>query len=101
MDGHSVQVRDQCFELMRKNELFHLKTGGSTTFLGVDYGALLHTQREITMERLMYMRDSGVFKGLLTVNTMEQYLTTSAVFECMSLFDHSLSIKAGVHFHLW
>ncbi|BBN04025.1 acyl-CoA oxidase [Marchantia polymorpha subsp. ruderalis] len=101
MDGHSVEVRDQCFELMRKNELFHLKTGGSTTFLGVDYGALLHTQREITMERLMYMRDSGVFKGLLTVNTMEQYLTTSAVFECMSLFDHSLSIKAGVHFHLW
>ncbi|KAL3683937.1 hypothetical protein R1sor_001959 [Riccia sorocarpa] len=100
MDGHHVELRDKVFGLMRKDKLFHLKTVRDTTYLSADYGDTLSEQREKTLQRVLYLRDSGMFKGAVT-NSPEQFLNTSAVFECMALFDHSLSIKAGVHYHLW
>lgn len=101
LDGHDIELRDKIYDLMRKSKLFHYKTVGDITYLQADYGDSLATQREITFERLLYFKEAGLFKDSLTNATPEQQLRTSAFFECLANFDHSASIKAGVHIHLW
>lgn len=101
LDGHDVELRDRIYDLMRKSELFHYKTVGDLTYLQVNYGEPLATQRDLTFERLLYFKEEGLFKGCLTNATPEQQLQTSAFFEVLAIFDHSASVKAGVHIHLW
>jgi acyl-CoA oxidase len=101
MDGHDLELRDELYNLMRKNTLFHLKTVGDLTYMQPDYGLPLDTQRELTMDRVLYFKDEGLFKGSLTNATPEQQLQTSVLLEVLAMFDHSSSIKAGVHIHLW
>lgn len=53
------------------------------------------------MKRIAYLLDRGVFRGWLTGNGPEQELRNLAMQEVIAMYDHSLSIKIGVHFFLW
>lgn len=101
MDGHDVELRDKVFDLMRQSKLFHYKTVGDLTYLQANYNDSLDTQRQLTMDRLVYFKEHGLFKGCLTNATPEQQMQTSAFFECLALFDHSSYVKVGVHIRLW
>ncbi|CAM6085229.1 unnamed protein product [Calypogeia fissa] len=101
MDGHDTELRDKIFDLMKKSPLFHYRTVGDLTYLQANYNDSLDKQRELTMERLLYFKDNGLFKGCLTNATPKQQMETITFFEILAMFDHSASIKAGVHIHLW
>lgn len=56
---------------------------------------------EITMRRIEYLRDCGVFKGWLTGEGEEAEMRKMALNEVLAIYDHSLAIKLGAHFILW
>ncbi|KAJ7542883.1 hypothetical protein O6H91_09G016000 [Diphasiastrum complanatum] len=101
MDGHDVVLRDAVFDLMASSELFHLKKVGEQLYVGPDYNEPFHVQREMTMKRIFFLRDKGLFKGWLTDNGQEVAYKKLAIQETFGIFDHSLAIKNGVHFQLW
>lgn len=55
----------------------------------------------ITMKRIEYMADRGAYVGWLTDPSPESQLRRFALQVLADSFDHSLSIKIGVHFFLW
>lgn len=101
LDGHNLQERDATFNLMASSELFRFKQIGGDVFLGADYNQTMETQREITMKRIHFLLNKGVFRGWVTSNDLESAFARAAVHECFGFFDYSLSVKIGVHFHLW
>lgn len=70
-------------------------------FVGPDYNQSKEQQRLITMKRIEYMAERGAFLGWLTDSTPQSQLRRFALQEVADSFDHSLSIKIGVHFFLW
>lgn len=101
MDGHHVQERDATFNWMAGSDLFRFKQVGNDVFVSPDYNQTMESQRSMTRERILYMLRKGLFRGWLTNTDRESLLLRAAIFECCAIFDHSLSIKLGVHFHLW
>ncbi|KAL8461163.1 hypothetical protein ACS0TY_032587 [Phlomoides rotata] len=101
MDGHNLEERDWLFNLMIQSELFNPKLRGGKVFVVPDYNQSMEQQREITMKRIKYLLDHGVFKGWLTGKGFESEMRKLALLEVIEIFDHSLSIKIGVHFFLW
>jgi acyl-CoA oxidase len=89
------------FNLMASSELFQAKKVGNMIFLSPDYNQPMEEQRDVTLARILFLREKGVFKGWLTDRTQESDLKRSALFESFGIFDHSLAIKLGVHIHLW
>lgn len=61
----------------------------------------MEQQREMTMKRISYLLDKGVFQGWLTDRNPDSELRKFALLEAIGMYDHSLSIKLGVHFFLW
>ncbi|CAN4117566.1 unnamed protein product [Withania somnifera] len=55
----------------------------------------------ITVRRIEYLHERGVFKKWLTGKGPEDELRILAFTDCVGIFDHSLAIKVGVHFYLW
>lgn len=70
-------------------------------FVSPDYNQTMEQQREMTMKRIEYLLDRGVFKGWLTEKGVEAELRKFALLEVTGIYDHSLSVKLGVHFFLW
>ncbi|EPS62711.1 hypothetical protein M569_12075, partial [Genlisea aurea] len=101
MDGHNVDDRVWLFNLLVQSDLFNGKLRGGKVFVVPDYNQTMEQQREITMERIRYLLDHGVFKGWLTEKGAESELRKLALLEVLGIFDHSLAIKLGVHFFLW
>lgn len=101
LDGHNIPERNFMFNLMASSELFQAKKVGNTIFLSPDYNQTMEEQRDVTLARILFLREKGVFKGWLTDRTQESDLKRSALFESFGIFDHSLAIKLGVHIHLW
>lgn len=101
MDGHNLEDRDWLFNLMIQSELFNPKLRGGKVFVVPDYNQSMEQQREITMKRIQYLLDHGVFKGWLTGKGFESEMRKLALLEVIEIFDHSLAIKIGVHFFLW
>ncbi|XP_024523434.1 acyl-coenzyme A oxidase 3, peroxisomal [Selaginella moellendorffii] len=101
LDGHDAQTRTFIFNLMSESDLFVSRRVGRRVFLGADYNQPMEVQRELTMKRIQYFLDRGVFRGWLTDDRPQSALRMAAMFEYIGLFDHSLAIKLGVHFHLW
>ncbi|CAN4117567.1 unnamed protein product [Withania somnifera] len=90
MDGHNVVERDWIFGLM-----------GGKMFVSADYNQSKEQQREITMRRIEYLLENGVFKKWMTGKGPENELRIFAFCDCAGIFDHSLYVKVGVHFFLW
>lgn len=102
MHGHNVEDRDWIFSLMANSDLFVTKKKAGKLYAIPDYNKPMEHQREMTMKRISYLLERGVFKGWLT-NTSSEHETRrqTAINECLGIYDHSLGIKLGVHFHLW
>ncbi|PIN08980.1 Pristanoyl-CoA/acyl-CoA oxidase [Handroanthus impetiginosus] len=101
MDDHNVQDRDWLFNLMIQSKLFNPKLRGGKVFVVPDYNQSMEQQREITMKRIQYLLDHGVFEGWLTAKGFEAEMRKLALLEVIEIFDHSLAVKIGVHFFLW
>lgn len=70
-------------------------------FVSPDYNQSMEQQREMTMKRIAYLLDRGVFEGWLTEKGVEAELRKLALHEVIGIYDHSLAVKLGVHFFLW
>ncbi|KAI4319762.1 hypothetical protein MLD38_033324 [Melastoma candidum] len=101
LDGHNVAERDWLFNLMIRSPLFNPRDLGGRVFVCPDYNQTMEQQREATMKRIEYLSEKGVFDGWLTGKTVEEEFRKFALLEVVTIFDHSLSIKLGVHFFLW
>ncbi|KAL6966136.1 Acyl-coenzyme A oxidase 3, peroxisomal [Sarracenia purpurea var. burkii] len=101
IDGHNLEDRDWLFGLMKQSKLFCPRERGGRVFVSPDYNQSMEQQREMTMRRIEYLLDRGVFQGFLTGKGPEAELRKLAFFEVFGIFDHSLLTKLGVHFILW
>ncbi|KAF2556172.1 hypothetical protein F2Q68_00012974 [Brassica cretica] len=101
LDGHNTEDRDWLYGLMMQSNLFNRKERGGKIFVSPDYNQTMEQQREITMKRIWYLLEKGVYKGWLTDSGPEAELKKLALLEVCGIYDHSLSIKLGVHFFLW
>ncbi|KAG2324076.1 hypothetical protein Bca52824_006804, partial [Brassica carinata] len=87
LDGHNLEDRDWLYGIM--------------VFVSPDYNETMKQQREISMKRILYLLEKGVFKGWLTETSPEAELKKFALYEVCGMYDYSLSAKLGVHFLLW
>ncbi|XP_019194231.1 PREDICTED: acyl-coenzyme A oxidase 3, peroxisomal-like [Ipomoea nil] len=101
MDGHNLEERDWLYGLMIQSRLFNPRSRGGKVYVWPDFNQSMEQQREITMRRIAYLSDCGVFRGWLTEKGPEAELRKLALLDVTTIFDHSLSIKLGVHFFLW
>lgn len=101
LDGHNTEDRDWLYGLMMQSNLFNRKERGGKIFVSPDYNQTMEQQREITMKRIWYLLEKGVYRGWLTGSGPEAELKKLALLEVCGIYDHSLSIKLGVHFFLW
>ncbi|CAN7065299.1 unnamed protein product [Brassica rapa subsp. trilocularis] len=102
LDGHNLEDRDWLYGIIIQSNLFNRKErGGGKVFVSPDYNETMEQQREISMKRIMYFLENGVFKGWLTETGPESELKKFALYEVCGMYDYSLSAKLGVHFLLW
>ncbi|KAK9152944.1 hypothetical protein Sjap_000424 [Stephania japonica] len=101
MDGHNLEDRDWLFGMMIQSALFCPRDRGGRVFVSPDYNQSMEQQREMTMKRIEYMLDRGVFERWLTGRGAESEMRKFALLEVIGLFDQSLAVKLGVHFFLW
>ncbi|GMN53921.1 hypothetical protein TIFTF001_023057 [Ficus carica] len=101
LDAHNLQDRDWLFGLMIQSPLFNPRTAAGKIFVSPDYNQSMQQQREMTMKRIGYLLDRGVFRGWLTDRGLEAEKRKFAFFEVIGIYDHSLAVKLGVHFFLW
>ncbi|OVA14470.1 Acyl-CoA oxidase [Macleaya cordata] len=101
MDDHNLEDRDWLFGLMIQSKLFCPRNSGGRVFVSPDYNQSMEQQREMTMKRIEYLLDRGVFNGWLTGKGVEDEMRKFAFLDVVGIFDHSLAIKLGVHFFLW
>ena len=57
------------------------------------YNQTMEQQREISMKRILYLLEKGVFKGWLTETSPEAELKKFALYEVCGMYDYSLSAK--------
>ncbi|KHG11955.1 Acyl-coenzyme A oxidase 3, peroxisomal -like protein [Gossypium arboreum] len=98
IDSHNLEERDWLFGLMKQSELFNPKVKGGKVFVSPDYNQSMEQQREMTLKRIKYLQERGVFKGWLTEKGEEIEMRKFSGFEIFSIYDHSLFTKLGVHF---
>ncbi|EEF37282.1 acyl-CoA oxidase, putative [Ricinus communis] len=101
LDMHNIEDRDWLFGLMRQSKVFNPVEKGGRVYAVPDYNQSTEQQREMTMKRIGYMLERGVFNGWLTGKGLESEMKKFAFLEVTGIFDHSLSVKLGVHFFLW
>ncbi|MED6203976.1 Acyl-coenzyme A oxidase 3, peroxisomal, variant 2 [Stylosanthes scabra] len=101
LDGHNLDDRDWLFGLIVQSPLFNRQERGGRVFVSVDYNHTMEQQREETMRRIGYLLDRGVFRGWLTGDGPQEELRKLALHEVISMYDHSLAVKIGVHIFLW
>lgn len=101
LDEHNLDDRDWLFNLIMQGKCFCPRNLGGKVFVLPDYNQSMEQQREVTMKRIEYMLERGVFDGWLTGKSVEEEMRKFALLEVLGVYDHSLSIKLGVHFFLW
>ncbi|XP_049370545.1 acyl-coenzyme A oxidase 3, peroxisomal-like [Solanum verrucosum] len=101
MDGHNLEERDWFFGLILQSKIFNPVKRGGKVFLSPDYSQSKEQQRQITLRRIQYLVEHGFSKDWPTIKGPEDELRKLALLDCLFIYDHSLSIKMGVHFLLW
>ncbi|KAL6286388.1 hypothetical protein ACE6H2_010778 [Prunus campanulata] len=101
LDAHNLEDRDWLFGLMKQSKLFNPREAGGRVFVSPDYNQSMEQQREMTMKRIAYLLDRGVFEGWLTEKGVEAELRKLALHEVIGIYDHSLAVKLAVHFFSW
>ncbi|KAJ8435619.1 hypothetical protein Cgig2_012273 [Carnegiea gigantea] len=87
LDVHNIEHRDWLFNVMIQSNLFNPTVRGHRTFVCPDYNQSMEQQREITMRRIEYLRDCGVFKGWLTGEGEEAEMRKMALNEELTSVD--------------
>ncbi|KAM0050506.1 putative acyl-CoA oxidase [Helianthus debilis subsp. tardiflorus] len=100
LNGQSVEDIDYIFNLMIQSSLFCPRERGGKVFIAPDFNQSMEQQREMTMRRVDYLREKGVFDGWFDKKGPEGDLWRFSQAESVSVFDHSLGIKLAVHFFL-
>ncbi|KAJ4975742.1 hypothetical protein NE237_000848 [Protea cynaroides] len=85
LDDHNFEDRDWLMGLMMQSNLFSPRNSGGKVFVSPDYNQSMEQQRE----------------GWLTDRTLEGEMRKLTLMDVVTVFDHSLSVKIGVHFFLW
>ncbi|XP_011013714.1 PREDICTED: acyl-coenzyme A oxidase 3, peroxisomal-like [Populus euphratica] len=101
LDFHNLEDRDWLFGVIKQGSVFNGKERGGRLFVSPDYNQTMEQQREMTMKRIEYLLERGAFDGWLTKKGVQAELKKLAFLEVIQIFDHSLSVKIGVHFFLW
>ncbi|KAK7405022.1 hypothetical protein VNO78_06157 [Psophocarpus tetragonolobus] len=101
MDGHNLEEREWLFSLIVQCGLFNRRHRAGRVFVCPDYNESMEQQREATMKRIDYLLQKGVFRGWLFNDGPQHELSKLALHEVIGMYDHSLSVKLGVHFFLW
>ncbi|CAN6877620.1 unnamed protein product [Brassica oleracea var. botrytis] len=103
LDGHNLEDRDWLYGIIIQSNLFNRKIrgGGGKVFVSPDYNETMEQQREISMKRIMYLLELGVFRGWLTEPSPEAELKKFALYDVCGMYDYSLSAKLDVQFLLW
>ncbi|GAV75968.1 Acyl-CoA_dh_1 domain-containing protein/ACOX domain-containing protein/Acyl-CoA_dh_M domain-containing protein [Cephalotus follicularis] len=101
LDGHNLEDRDWLFGLMLQSPLFNPRERGGKVFVLPDYNQSMEQQREMTLKRIQYLAERGVFTGWLTSRGIESELRMLAFIDVLAIFDHSLFLKLVVHFLGW
>ncbi|KAJ4915192.1 hypothetical protein Rs2_00742 [Raphanus sativus] len=103
LDGHNLEDRDWLYGIIIQSDLFNRKIrgGGGKVFVSPDYNETMEQQREISMKRILYLLEKGVFQGWLTETGPEAELKKFSLYEVCGMYDYSLNAKLGVHFLLW
>ncbi|KAE8662196.1 Acyl-coenzyme A oxidase 3, peroxisomal [Hibiscus syriacus] len=84
-----------------QSRLFNRRERGGKVFVSPDYNRSMEQQREMTWKRIEYLLERGVFKGWMAGEGEDVEMKMFACSEVLGIFDHSISIKLGVHFVLW
>jgi acyl-CoA oxidase len=100
VDGHDVETRDWAFDLMATSDLFVSRRVGEKVLASPGFNEPMDELREKTLERILFLASKGAFQDFFSTS-VEKSLRRTALFETLGIFDHSLVIKLGVHFHLW
>eukprot|EP00271_Cylindrocystis_brebissonii_P008928 TRINITY_DN23463_c0_g1_i1.p1 TRINITY_DN23463_c0_g1~~TRINITY_DN23463_c0_g1_i1.p1 ORF type:complete len:695 (-),score=132.58 TRINITY_DN23463_c0_g1_i1:105-2189(-) len=103
LDGESAKVLDEMFTIFAANHIFWTKDSpqAGQLYTGLDYNSTKEEQRNITFDRLMFLRDRGVFRNWLTTKNVEEMRKYAVQHEAIGYYDHSMGVKLGVHVHLW
>ncbi|KAI3796376.1 hypothetical protein L1987_39046 [Smallanthus sonchifolius] len=101
LDRDSMEEIDYMFNLMIQSDLFCRRERGGKVFISPDFNESMEQQRDMTMRRIGYLRERGVFDGWLTRKGPDAELSGFTRANSCGVFDHSLGIKLGVHFFLW
>ena len=103
LDGDSVAPLDEMFALFAQHPIFwpNGSPHGGQLYTGMDYNTSKEEQRDVTFQRLLFLRDRGVFQEWLTTNDLDKAKRFAAMHEAIGYYDHSAAVKLGVHVHLW
>jgi acyl-CoA oxidase len=86
---HDIEFRNRVFETL-KEPIFSYR-----------YGLSLEEERNLLKRRWARLRELGFLKGTLTSTDPKVRSKYDAFFECIEIYDHSLSVAMGVHYGLF
>uniref|UniRef100_A0A2K1WRX5 Acyl-coenzyme A oxidase n=1 Tax=Populus trichocarpa TaxID=3694 RepID=A0A2K1WRX5_POPTR len=101
LDLHNLEDRDWLFGVIKQGKVFNGKERGGRLFVLPEYNQTMEQQREMTMKRIEYLFERGVFDGWLMKKGVEAELKKLAFLDVIQNFDQSLAVMLGVHFFLW
>eukprot|EP00475_Leptophrys_vorax_P021233 TRINITY_DN28959_c0_g1_i1.p1 TRINITY_DN28959_c0_g1~~TRINITY_DN28959_c0_g1_i1.p1 ORF type:complete len:697 (+),score=43.19 TRINITY_DN28959_c0_g1_i1:315-2405(+) len=99
----AADIHNEMFNLFANNKLFwsNQNPPRGHMYTCMDYNSTKEEQRDVTFQRILFLRDRGYFKGWLTDDTVANLSRKAAMHEAIGMFDHSMATKIGVHIHLW
>uniref|UniRef100_A0A803MW08 Acyl-coenzyme A oxidase n=1 Tax=Chenopodium quinoa TaxID=63459 RepID=A0A803MW08_CHEQI len=101
LDMHNIEDRDSLYNLIIQSSVFNPRKIGSRIFVSPDYNETMEQQRELTMKRMHYLVDHGVFRWWITEGGAAVELRRMALNEVVQMYDHSLAVMLGAHYFLW
>ncbi|KAJ4841378.1 hypothetical protein Tsubulata_033361 [Turnera subulata] len=101
LDAHHIPERDYLYNLIQEGEVFNPVKKGGRVFLMPDYNQPMEQQKEVTMRRIKWLLDRGVYKGWCTESGPEADLRNLAMQEVLRSYDLALGIQMSAHFFLW
>ncbi|CAI5961359.1 unnamed protein product [Closterium sp. NIES-65] len=101
--GDGAEVHKEMFNIFANTKIFWSNPDPPRghVYTSMDYNSTKEQQRDVTFERIIFLRDRGYFKGWLTDDSPTSVRRKSAMHEAISMFDQSMAVKLGVHIHLW
>eukprot|EP00871_Galdieria_phlegrea_P004890 jgi/Galph1/5401/GphlegSOOS_G4057.1 len=86
---HDWELREKLYEIF-KEPIFQMR-----------YGISLEEEREMLRKRWARLNEFGLLKNTLTSGLPKDRARFDAFFECVEMYDHSLSVAMTVHYGLF